>query len=486
MEFIVPGICGLLVIIGLVAIIMGRATWRIPMMILVFFIMVFSLTLFYLSAKVLQTRLNWEAALADYRTTIKGVKEGTPAQKGIEQLTKDRSQLQQQVAEAMAERGRVWPGAIKNKVDGATGQISATFDQWPPQGLEPKAVVFVFEDNEKEKGGQYLGEFTVLDVDAARKELKLAPSSTMVQRELNIIGTSKGPWTLYEVMPGDSHTMYAGLEPAALKNLLPKPPAPPAGEMDEETKKQYEMMKENYDKGIERFVRDQTAVTDADLKNDKTMENLKDGVRMLVKFTKGWPETAAAPAAPAAAAPAENPGNPADAAKPADDKSFKPGDVAYLSVEQAKDLVEVKKVAEYDTSDPAKARIYVRPLKDYARLFRETYRRRNELFALQAEIKAQADQVVAAGKQLDEDIAAAKTEKDGLTKDLTKFKKELDTVVAYNATLDDKLAKTRASLSELFRANLRLSAQLTDVEHQIVEAIHRQTPPAEASASVGH
>src|SRR5882757_9470505 len=61
MEYIMPGICGLLVILGLVAIIMSRSNWRIPQMILVIFVLIGSLVFFFLAARTLRTRDNWQS-----------------------------------------------------------------------------------------------------------------------------------------------------------------------------------------------------------------------------------------------------------------------------------------------------------------------------------------------------------------------------------------------------------------------------------------
>jgi hypothetical protein len=451
MEYIVPGFCGLLLIVGLFAIVMSRSNWRIPQIVLSAFILIFCLAFFYLAARTLKTHENWEKEIKQFEDGIARAQDGDPAKdgKGILQLTNDRNQLKQQVAESMAERGRVWEGAGKDKVNPADGTIIASFDQ-PPGGLEPKAVVFVFEQNDKEKGGQYLGEFTVVKVEG--KQVTAAPASTLVQRELNLIAASKGPWVFFEIMPIDSHSLFAETDSNELKALLPDRDIP-------------EAMREEY-------ARDGKQAKESDP---------KDRVSVLVRFTKAWPESAAA-----AAAPSDNAGgNAAAAPKAAAEVSFKPGDVAYFDLDTAKGFVEAKKVAEYDTSDPAKARIYVRPMHDYARLFRETYRRRNELFAQLAETKAQADRYATAVSQVQEDFKAAGVEKDGLSKDLAKFKSELDTVAAYQQSLEARLGKTRATLSELFRSNLQLSAQLAEAEKKAAEAIHRQAPPAEASASLG-
>ena len=106
-------------------------------------------------------------------------------------------------------------GAIYERVDIATGEISASFDQTPPAGLAPKSVVFVFEDKDK---GKYLGEFSVTSVN--QNKVKLKPATTL-QEEINVIAKSRGPWVLYEVMPIDSHTLFTEQEPSVLKALMP-------------------------------------------------------------------------------------------------------------------------------------------------------------------------------------------------------------------------------------------------------------------------
>jgi hypothetical protein len=377
MEFIVPAICGLLVILGLVAIVMSRSNWRIPQMVLLFFVLVSSLVFFFLAARTLRTRDNWQTEIRSYQKLIEQTRKGDPAggeasQKGIVQLAQERDQLKHKLLEEMAERGRVWPGAIKDKVNATTGEIFVSFDQQPPTGLEEKAVVFVFEDVDKEKGGQYLGEFTVIEAKKDSKQVRLAPSNTLVQRELNVIGGTKGPFIFYEIMPGDSRSLFAEkfeAEPNSLKTLVP-------------------------DSSRDEYARDQKPAKydlAKDPKDQPAGNDPVERVRVLVKFVKSWPENAGgpaapmAPAAPAAGVPAEAP---ADAAKTADGKSFRPGDVAYLDVLTA---LQLKKdgVVDYENSDPAKFLVYYRPLRDYARLFREAYRERNGLFAQKAELTNQ-------------------------------------------------------------------------------------------------
>ena len=42
--------------------------------------------------------------------------------------------------------------------------------------------------------------------------------------------------------------------------------------------------------------------------------------------------------------------------------------------------------------------------------------------------------------------------------------------------------KVRVMLSEAFRSNVKLAAELATIEKKLVEAIHRRAPPAETSA----
>src|ERR1700730_2520811 len=70
MEFIVPGISLLLIVLGIVAIVMSRRNWRIPQMVLLGFILVFSLAFFYLSARTLKTHDNWEKELIESQAKI--------------------------------------------------------------------------------------------------------------------------------------------------------------------------------------------------------------------------------------------------------------------------------------------------------------------------------------------------------------------------------------------------------------------------------
>jgi hypothetical protein len=275
-------------------------------------------------------------------------------------------------------------------------------------------------------------------------------------------------------MPIDSHTIFAEQEPSVLKALMPGISAAALAEFGRDGKPaKYDISK------------------DSD-KQPKDSDPA-DHVQVKVQFTKDWAPPSdplapkAAPVAPAPAAAAAAAGPAAAAATPPEKTTFKAGETAYFDPDTARSLVEPKdtaqKVAEYEKSDP-NFLVYVRPLVDYARMFREVYRRRNELFATEAELKAQVAQIETAAKLVQDDVKAATDEQAGLKKDLTKFKSENDAVVAFNTALGNKQTEVNAKCSELYRANRKLAGQLADVEQMILEAAGRQ-PAAETSASLG-
>ncbi len=202
-----------------------------------------------------------------------------------------------------------------------------------------------------------------------------------------------------------------------------------------------------------------------------------DRVRVKVEFVKEWKADEAAPAEAPKDNAAANPG------QTAENKQIQPGVTMYLPADVAEKLV-TDGIAKYDVSDPEKSRLYDRPLRDYARLFRNAYAARNLLFNRVAELTAHTELVEDAVAKVTEDVAEAEKMKAGLTKDLTKFKEEVAVTVSFNEALAAKLKNTMAELSQLFRGNLRMSGELAQVQQQLIDAIRRHAPAPDASAAV--
>ena len=85
-------------------------------------------------------------------------------------------------------------------------------------------MLYAFEQTDVQKKGQYLGEFRVSSV--ADKKITLTPTGKLSDREVARLAKlakprTKGPWVLYEMLPRDSHELFAGLSDEQLKAMLP-------------------------------------------------------------------------------------------------------------------------------------------------------------------------------------------------------------------------------------------------------------------------
>lgn len=460
MEMLIPGLCGLVVIIGLVAIVMSRANWSIPQMILVSFVLLSSLVFFYFAARTFVQAKNWNDQIKDYTVAINEVEHGKTAgnqilEKGIEQLKQDRDTAKRDVEVALADRGRVWHEASIARVNSDTGEITATVEDPSPHGIDPNSTLFVFEQKDftqsnSEAGGHYLGEFHVTYAKPGDKLIKMAPSLALLQGELSRISQSHGRIDLYEIMPADSHTLFTQLDnrDQMLKTAF-------SGEVLPEYSKDF----------------GPAADTDPEA-----------SVYRWMKFKKEWTSDKVPGAAPpAGAAPAA--GAPGAAANGAALQSFKPGDVALFDPKTAADL-KAKDIADYDTDRPDKGKVYVRELHDYAQLFREVIRQRTALNADLTEVTAQSQRITAAKDGVLADVAAVQKDRDGLKKDLAKFQAEHEAVTAFLAALDRRNEELRADLSKTFRENIRMAAELDQLNRRLIDEINRRNPPVQAQASL--
>jgi len=144
------------------------------------------------------------------------------------------------------QRGRVWDNLTALTLTEQTGEFSATNGQPDRQGLGVKLLVYVFdrEKQEGEKGPRYLGylgEFVVASVVDQKKAapgaggkdekevlVQLKPSRELTPGELEQLKKSfeqnrenKRRWVLYERMPWDTHELFARVNEADKRKLLP-------------------------------------------------------------------------------------------------------------------------------------------------------------------------------------------------------------------------------------------------------------------------
>ena len=89
-----------------------------------------------------------------------------------------------------------------------------------PHRISQNTVLYVFEEAEVADEGNYLGEFKVTQV--ADRQIALAPTAKMPAEDLARLAASRGPWTLYEIMPIDTRSVFATLSEEEKKALLPE------------------------------------------------------------------------------------------------------------------------------------------------------------------------------------------------------------------------------------------------------------------------
>lgn len=107
------------------------------------------------------------------------------------------------------------------------GEPAAPAGPPPALGMEVGSIVYVFEQGPLQGAGdnppnQFLGEFRVDAVEGRQAQLQpldqfeLDPQAQ--QRYLN----SQGPWIIYQSMPADDRSLFAGMNEEQLRALLPE------------------------------------------------------------------------------------------------------------------------------------------------------------------------------------------------------------------------------------------------------------------------
>ena len=172
-----------------------------------------SLGFFYTAARALKTLEYWETSAHNFEKKLAEVGGKIEADKtAIDQARMDIHRL-------LVNRGRIWQKCVPDRADGATGSVSVNIDSSAPHRISDKMLLYVFEDGEGAKQGAYIGEFLVTQV--ADTKVQLTPAAKLSAAELTRLTGSKGPWSLYELMPVDRYDAFAGLSEDELKAMLP-------------------------------------------------------------------------------------------------------------------------------------------------------------------------------------------------------------------------------------------------------------------------
>jgi hypothetical protein len=183
-------------------------------------VIVASLGLFYMSARMLKIVKYWSTLAGQYETTI-GNLQKEDAEK-IGQIEEVRAELNK----LTVDRQRVWykcdPQVSINRQTGAVS-IKVSIDQPNPSGIANKSILYAFEEasaaGPAAEKGRYLGDFKVTSV--GEKQITLEPASKLLPVDLEKLAQAKRPWNLYDSLPHDNHEIFATLSEQDKKAMLP-------------------------------------------------------------------------------------------------------------------------------------------------------------------------------------------------------------------------------------------------------------------------
>jgi hypothetical protein len=205
---------------ALVTVILSTKNWHWSQVVLVLFILLFGTLAMFLGADVFRVHRNLRAGVPDLKRRLAIAEketaeflEGTEEGPGIHELD-------HQLKIVTRERGRVWRGVVPAGNVSNQGRVAAAIANPKPHGLEKETIIYAFEQGEPTEGPQYLGEFQVVETNA--DGVVLEPILLIDQRTGQRLAASKGPWSLYETMPVDRHSLYADFAEQQLRQIMPE------------------------------------------------------------------------------------------------------------------------------------------------------------------------------------------------------------------------------------------------------------------------
>lgn len=473
---------GVLVLFFIFLLVMSWKTWRVTHILSAFFLFAAVFTFLAFSSFVLKTQAAWrklyetnKVALAKEETDQVKLLQGdlVAVQQSEECIRSARAKLEDEELD----RGKVWRECTPMAaVDADSFRVKTVPASQPagqapePSGIAPQTLLYVFAEKESKDGwkvpGFYLGEFTV--DEATDTEVTLSATIPLDPDQIQRIQQGGATWTLYEVMPIDSHEAFAEMDPAEKRMVGLSKEA-----LAENFPNLFNWPADQYDKFLESFARFNRDVTDKDSPEDTWVL-----VKFLKKHTIPVDSDTAQSLLEGEARYFDSSGRAVEARlRRGDDGTvtFEVGDSGFFDLDSATTLID-------DGVCEKVKLVYRRQLHDYARFFRETYYRHRELDESILRQKRDTEILVNLKTNVEAQAAAKQADKDKLTSDLVGFKTELNDVTNYTQMLNSELEKSRLRLSELYRRNLELTAELTQLQTQLADEINRRTAEAVGSA----
>jgi hypothetical protein len=190
-------------------------------------IAVASVVFFYMAARTVKIHKYWSELAQQHERRISQLQEETRLLREGNGTWMGIAKAQNQLHKLVIDRGRAWFNCTPRQGN-TPGQVSVSIEMPAAEadaaapaslGIPAATVLYVFEKKDRQKGGQYLGEFKVTGV--GKKDVQLEPLRKFNEAELQRLTQSGGPWVMYDTMPTDNHEAFAGLTESQLKPLLP-------------------------------------------------------------------------------------------------------------------------------------------------------------------------------------------------------------------------------------------------------------------------
>jgi hypothetical protein len=478
---------GVLALFFIFLLVMCWKTWRILHILSAFFLFAALCAFLAFSSFVLKTHAAWRKHYETHKVTIaKEEAEQIKLLQGdliaVQQTEECIRSARAKLADEELDRGRVWRECTPMAaVDADTFRVKTVPASQPagqapePSGIAVPLVLYVFAEKESKDGwkvpGYYLGEFAV--DEATDTEVTISAAIPLDPDQIQRIQQGGATWALYEVMPVDSHEAFAQMDPAEKRLMGISKEA-----LAEYFPNVFNWPAEQFDKFLETFARFNRDVTDQDSPDDTWVL-----VKFLKKHTIPVDSDTAQSLLEGEARYFDSSGRAVEARlRRGEDGTvtFEIGDSGCFDLYSATALID-------DGICQKVKPVYRRQLHDYARFFRETYYRHRELDESILRQKRDTDILVALKTNVEAQAAAKQMDKDKLASDLVGFKTELGEVTSYTQMLDAEWEKSRVRLSELYRRNLELSAELAQLQSQLADEINRRaaeatgaSPPATA------
>ena len=356
-------------------------------------------------------------------------------------------------------RGRVWRNCRPSLPDAGPITVTTVPPDTPPEevvphGIAPQMLLYAFTEQTTEGRTvpwHYVGEFQV--TEAQEGSVSMRPTMRAM-REIVEVWDPDTSWMLYEMLPADSHEVFARMDEQLIRALL--------------SPERLEIAGDQYATVLTQYLRHGQAATDDDPPQQ---------VWTKVRFLRDHQIEVDAEAEPDQANRPERNFDPAGRARTrrlrqGEPTLFRADDTALLDPQTAAQLIGLG-ICEAGES------IYLRPLRDYDNSMHENHRRLLDLNTQSEVITHDTENMRQQTVVIEQRVQLQEGQRANLNDDLQHFQQERDRLEAHLAALDKQYKQVRAELGRLYQQNNRLVTQLTTLHREAARRLGQQ--PAQAA-----